>query len=55
MTSMSKNETELLEMLNRIIDLHEDWRAGMPDEWEGDLLSDAIDSAKQLVAKIEGR
>jgi hypothetical protein len=46
---------DMLEQLRTIIAEHEDWRAGMPDEWYRHPLSDQIDYAKQLVAKIEGR
>lgn len=33
------------ERMQRIIDLHAEWRLCMPKDWEGDPLSDAIDAA----------
>ena len=39
-----------LKLLNSIIDASEDFRRGMPDDWEGDPLQDAIDEARAFVA-----
>jgi len=40
---------EELKLLNDIIDASEDFRRGMPADWEGDPLQDAIDNARGFV------
>lgn len=41
------------DMLKRIVDLHADWRLCMPNDWEGDPLSDACEDAAAAI-RAEG-
>jgi hypothetical protein len=43
---------ELEKALNGILSANDEFRAGMPDEWEGDLLQDACNDARELVPLV---
>lgn len=45
----------LKDMLKAIKAASDDFRLGMGDDWEGDLLSDEIDAAATIIAKAEAR
>lgn len=42
----------LVAALEAIIKANKDFRAGMPQDWEGDLLQDACDDAEKLLSLV---
>ncbi len=42
----------LVAAIQEIIKCNDDFRAGMPKDWEGDLLQDAVDTARVLLVRI---
>ena len=51
----SKENVALRKALTDIIETNKDFRAGMPDDWEGDPLQDACDAAAKLLTAVVGK
>jgi hypothetical protein len=45
----SPSRDELLKLLNAVLDANDDFRAGMPDDWQGDPLQDACIEARNAI------
>lgn len=45
---------EVIAALEEIISANDDFRAGMPEGWEGDPLQDACDKARATLTKLKG-
>ena len=43
---------KLADAILEILKANDEFRAGMPDEWEGDPLQDACEAARKLVAAV---
>lgn len=48
------NHEALVKALQDIIDENDEFRKGMPADWEGDPLEDACDAAKVVLAAVGG-
>ena len=46
---LSPSRDELLKLLNAVLDANDDFRAGMPEGWEGDPLQDACIAARNAI------
>lgn len=42
----------LIAAIEEIVKCNDNFRAGMPEEWEGDPLQDAVDSARFLLIRL---
>jgi hypothetical protein len=49
MSDLQYRETRLRNMLQRIVDANEEFRAQLPRDWEGDPLDDLCQEAKILL------
>ena len=53
-TRLQQERDEAIAALNAILSANDDFRAGLPQDWEGDQMQDACDAARDLVRRLAG-
>ncbi|WP_425909008.1 hypothetical protein [Nitrobacter sp. TKz-YC02] len=51
-TRLQQERDEAIAALNAILSANDDFRAGLPQDWEGDPLQDACEAARDLVRRL---
>jgi hypothetical protein len=46
---------DMYEALKAIVAENDDYRSGLPEEWEGDPLNDACERARQILNRVHGQ